>query len=221
MRKPFGALHAIAIALLVLTGWYGLTQYSAMPDPIPVHWDLSGEADGWAPKTYWSVFGSLVIGLVMALGMLIINRVLTRAEALIGDNEREMYDVLLGYVNISIAATFAWLSIAGWTGSPLGPGFIVAVLLGGVPVFIIIGVYYQRVSNERKLFAAAGDPAGDKQYWRGGMFYHNTHDPRLFVPRPPHLGFGSTLNTGHPSARAVIIGFIAFFALMIGVLIAL
>lgn len=221
MRKPFGALHAIALALLAFTAWYGLARYSAMPDPIPVHWGMNGEPDGWAAKTWWSVFEPLVIGLVMALGMLIINRVFTRAEALIGDNEREMYDLLFGYINLSLAVTFAWVALASWAGNPLGAGFIAITLLGGVPVFIIIGVYYQRVSTERAALSTAGDPVADKRFWRWGLVYSNENDPRLLVPRPPHLGFGSTFNMGHPSARAIMIGFAVFMALIIGVVIVL
>ena len=217
MSKPFGALHAIAIAILLFTAWYGLTLYEGMPDPVPVHWDLSGEADRWAPKSVGNVFGPLFIGLVMVISMVVINRFLRRSQTFIGNAEGEMYDALFGYINLSLAVTFAWVAITGWTGTSLGPLFFAMVLLGGVPVFIIIGVYYRRVTAERKQLETAGDPSTDKQFWRAGMVYSNKDDPRLFVPRPPHLGFGSTINMGHPSARAIIVGFVVFIALFIGI----
>lgn len=65
---PLGWLVAqyevIALCVLVL----GL-NYDPIPDPLPVHWGPSGQADSWTDKSAGAVFGMLAISIV-PLGVL-------------------------------------------------------------------------------------------------------------------------------------------------------
>ena len=54
MYKPSRILAYIQIPLFVI--WFALavSVYSALPERIPVHFDLSGTADGFANRSWWS-----------------------------------------------------------------------------------------------------------------------------------------------------------------------
>lgn len=218
MTRLGNALHAIAVAAIVLTAWYGATLYPHMPDTIPIHFNAAGEADGFADKSFGSVFGALATGAGLVVLMLIIN-ILTVRHATFGETERTMYDTLFGYINVSSTAMFAWVSIASWNAQPLGPWFMILVLVGSAPILLIIGLYYHRIMEERKATMPTGDPSQDPQFWRAGMFYKNPHDTRLFVPRPPQWGFGSTINMAHPMARLFIVIVVLLIVLPIALMI--
>ena len=55
MRGAKG-LFLVSFAIVAGSWLIGVNYYSALPDLIPVHFDLSGQADGWAQKSFWSVF---------------------------------------------------------------------------------------------------------------------------------------------------------------------
>lgn len=218
MTRAGNALHAIALAAIILTAWYGVALYPHMPDTIPVHFNAAGEADRLADKSFGSVFGALATGAGMAALMLIIN-ILVARHATFGAAERAMNSALFGYINASMAALFTWVSIVSWNAQPLGPWFIIAALLVGLPVFAIFGVYYNRVNKERATLTTEGDPSTDPRFWRAGMIYRNPADARLFVPRPPQWGLGATLNMAHPMARLFIMLTIVLIAVPIALVI--
>jgi uncharacterized membrane protein len=43
----------------------------------------------------------------------------------------------------------------------------------------------------------------DDRYWYGGVFYNNSDDPAIFVPK--RFGLGWTVNLGNPKGRLFII----------------
>lgn len=52
-----------------------------------------------------------------------------------------------------------------------------------------------------------GDVLDDDRYWKGGIFYYNPNDPRMFVPKRSGLGY--TVNLGNRDAVLFLIGLIA------------
>lgn len=72
-----------------------------------------------------------------------------------------------------------------------------AGLMGSLPVLLIVGLYFNRISAERKALASESEPSLNPDYWvLGGMFYRNPNDPRTMVPKPPHTGVGMTFQPG-------------------------
>lgn len=47
-------------------------------------------------------------------------------------------------------------------------------------------------------------PRPDDAHWFGGVFYVNRADRRIVVPKRYGLGYGRTLNFGHPVAWLVV-----------------
>ncbi|HVW66682.1 MAG TPA: SdpI family protein [Candidatus Peribacteraceae bacterium] len=52
----------VVLGMFALVAWL----YPSLPDVIPVHWGISGEPNGWAPKM-WSAWLLPIIGLLLTL----------------------------------------------------------------------------------------------------------------------------------------------------------
>ena len=211
-------MHLLAIVILLGVIAWGAFLYPDLPDQIPIHWNAAGVADDFRPKSVGWAFGPLFIALGMVVGLLILNRIMGRNDLTV-PSEREAYSLTLGYVNLSMAVIFAWISVMGWYGLDLGPWLIAAALLGSLPVFLIVGLYFNRISAERKAVASASEPTLNPDHWvLGGIFYSNPDDPRTLVPKPPHTGFGMTFNlasTGGKLLLAVLIAVVVGTVLLV------
>lgn len=58
-KLPFNWTWVLAtVATTVVLAGIGLyVYYPSLPDPMPVHWNGSGEADNWTPKSVGSFLG--------------------------------------------------------------------------------------------------------------------------------------------------------------------
>ncbi len=194
MTRAGTIMNALAALILVSTAIWGATIYPHLPETVPTHWNAAGEADAFSRKSVWSVFGPLMIGGVMALGLFATRWFVSRGRDLV-PAERRAYDLCIGYANMSLAALFAWISVMAWFDREPGPLFIVMSLLGSVPVLLIIGLHLPAITRERKAVTGADEPSLNPDHWVwGGIFYSNPNDPRVFVPKPPHMGVGQTTN---------------------------
>jgi len=201
-------MHGLTLLLLVLMAVWGVLLYPTLPDVIPTHWDMGGEADAFSQKSVGAVFGTLFVAAGMALFVLVLHYLVIRLPHQT-PTERRAQDLTFGYLNLSLVLLIAWASLAGWYGFSLGPLFIVFALFAGVPVLIILGLHLPKIMAERKGMLDPGDPSLDSRYWvLGGIFYNNPRDPRAFVPKAPHMGTGSTMNLATPVGRLVVIALV-------------
>lgn len=63
-KLPFNWTWVLAtVATTVVLAGIGLyVYYPSLPDPMPVHWNGSGEADNWTPKSVGSFLSLILIG---------------------------------------------------------------------------------------------------------------------------------------------------------------
>lgn len=206
MSRAAVTMHGLAVLVLLAMGFWGAALYSSLPEFVPTHWNSGGEADAFGQKSIWTTFGPLLIASVWVLTIAAVHYALNRSRLLV-PAERRVYDLSFGYVNLSLAALFAWVSLSGWYGLELGPLFIAFVLLAGMPVLIIIGFHLPAMTRERKAMMDPNEPSMDPAHWvLGGFFYNNPKDPRAFVPKPPHTGTGVTMNLSSTGGRLALIG---------------
>ena len=66
-------LELIPPLLLGFVIAYTAYNYALLPAMMPTHFGLTGMADGWSPKGFWSVYLPLVIGILVWLPMSLIN----------------------------------------------------------------------------------------------------------------------------------------------------
>ena len=66
-------LELIPPFLLAFVLAYTVYNYALLPEMMPTHFGLSGRADDWSHKDFWSVYLSLIIGAVVWFSVLMIN----------------------------------------------------------------------------------------------------------------------------------------------------
>lgn len=222
---PFGWYLAATVLLAIATG-IGVAVYPALPDPLPIHWDLNGVANGFAQKSVWSAFGVVLVGLgvvalLFALSFLVRvarpRRMASDSPALAtrrAEVQQHLLGGLLGQVTLITSALLAGLTVAGWLAPTSALLPIVSVVLFLVLLALAIAAYfvgYRRAMVPRAEASgsaapqhpttSAVDAPDDDHYWKGGLVYVNRRDPALLVPK--RFGVGWTINLGHPAGVAI------------------
>lgn len=202
-----GTIMSLAAVVMVLaTAAWGAYVYPSMPAELPTHWNARGQADAFSTKSFWSVFGALLVGGGVVVGTLLTERFVV-SKTILTPSEGKAYNLMFGFLNLWMAGLFSWVSLAGWNDMSLGPWFIILALIGGTPVLVILGLHLPAIMKERKAMIADDEPSMNPKHWVwGGMFYSNDRDSRVWVPKPPHTGIGMTVNLATPGGRLFMIG---------------
>lgn len=230
-RPAYGWFGA-ALVVLAAAAAIGAALYDSLPATIAVHWNASGQADRFAEKSFWSVFGPILIGagvLVLIIGIALVVRnvpwrrgsgdrpeVAERIAAL----QAHLTQSLLGWIAFVVSAAISSLSVLGrWHAESSAPNAGIAVIVVGllVVIFVVIAAYAVRLTSGTRAIRAsvevsaggAGaardtvDPRDDDRHWKGGLIYVNAGDPAVFVPK--RFGAGVTVNLGHPGGIAITV----------------
>jgi uncharacterized membrane protein len=195
-----GPYLMLACAVLVTRAYW-----SEIPDPMPVHWDLAGNPNGWMPKT-WQLYAGLTAGefvlclmLTFAIvGMLYFSRQIAASGARAREESRFRWigvaallagsylSAALGFLPLSPRATF---SFGGVT-------FLLAVMIVGSIELM------RRGQGGARIAPAAAEPIISDRTpdacWKWGAIYYNPDDPALIVEK--RFGIGWTLNFAHRGA---------------------
>jgi uncharacterized membrane protein len=199
---PFPWLWTLPAVLLIgLALLTGAARYPALPNELPIHFDIHGRADSFVATTPFTALLPVVIQvLVTAVLVAAVGLVLRTPYA-----EHASDDEVKRRVRAAGLAAQAMLVLA--TGVDLAL-FLLAqpVWLGRttLPVGTLIGVGLSLVAGVGAVLAATvigGRPAAD-DHWHGA-FYADRNDRRLFVPK--RFGIGWTVNLGRPAGRALLI----------------
>jgi uncharacterized membrane protein len=158
-----------------------------LPDPVPIHFDALGRANGWAPKAQlpWVVFGAPVFLWVV---LFLIGAVAAKLPTGAGRSQAGAIHPLRGLLGLGLCLLMAGcllVPLQGRTALFAGVlGMFVCLLLGTV---FMVRDAWQTVAQ-----------APRSEDYRYGFFYVNPRDPRLWVPK--RVGVGWTLNYGRPAA---------------------
>jgi uncharacterized membrane protein len=211
-------LHVGPIALLVASALRLRAHWSEIPERFVRHWDIAGNPNGWSTRTFFGVYGSLLIGAAMCIMMIALWYVIlygTRQISASGrsaqseDRFRTTQLIILMSAEYLIGFMFSWVSQL-----PLGSGaflpresfafFMIGMLVyiaGIILVLVFTGQGGSRLGGDVLALQteAGGAPVGDRtpdQCWKLGLIYVNRADPSLFVEK--RFGIGYTINLGHP-----------------------
>ena len=110
----------VSIALIVLAFALVLALWDRLPDPMPTHWNLEGEVDGYMAKPWGALI--MPLSLVLVHGMFLLVQRLSRG-ALAGEAQRR----LLAQIQLSII------------------GFLFVVMLASQLVALGVAVPFNRV----------------------------------------------------------------------------
>lgn len=129
----------VCVALIVLVASLASWLYPILPDPVPTHWNLQGEVDGYMAKP-WGVFaGPLII-----LGVWILLRVLpfVSPKGFRMESFFSVYRILL-LATVSLEMLVVSAALLAAAGYSIGIVGFVSGLLG--ILFIVLGNYLGKV----------------------------------------------------------------------------
>lgn len=225
-RPPFGWVMGAVVILLVVVA-IGVAVYPRISDPTPIHWDVAGQPNNYAPKSVWSVFGAVLIGFGV-VAVLLATSFLVRVSplrAVPSDTPAEstrrtalqnrLMTSLLGQVAVVLAVQIGWLAVAGWVLHGGGWGIttsVIALLALLLAVLVVFVVRYRKAVASWRTAPGEGRPDSpdDDRYWKAGFFYINRNDPSVFVPK--RFGVGWTVNLGSIGGTAIGIILLAIIA---------
>jgi uncharacterized membrane protein len=210
----------VILGLAAFCFWW---RWDAIPGRFPIHWDLHGRPNGWAIKSWRSVFGSVLIGTLVCLFFsLLFNSFMRGARHIHSsgpDAEKEsrflrmMMLWVLG-LEYSMAAMFGFSPI-------LPPQLMTIFVFGGLLIGVAIAVVafrsgqggWRLQGQTRASTPGKQAPAGDRtpdECWKWGLFYYNPADPAVWVEK--RFGIGWTFNFGHPRAWFILGAILLFTA---------
>jgi len=236
--EPKGATLAkltLGICLLasLATVFYSMVSYEAMPDRVPSHFGLSGEADAWSDKSVVSVMLAPTLNLVLCPFLALLALLTARAKRSVrggrGGRSVEAQNAFRGATSRLISGTalitcalMTYLSVQsiriGLGEIPsLGPGilwFMVAMILFTLGGLIWIMTRYGQggaLAEEGSVEAPLTNGIADNSNWVWGVFYVNKDDPSIMVEK--RFGFGYTINFGN---RWAVLLMATFLVLILG-----
>jgi uncharacterized membrane protein len=201
------ALQFGPLAILAVVAIYLGVHWPQIPDEFPVHWGTSGQPNGWSVRTPMGVYGPLLFGAAIVIGISLVAYTFSHAARRLpvpanspapSDFPHRIAVLLLG-VEYFIAAMFSLVGLLPLMGSP---GAVSIVILAAA--VLLSAVFLGRwISHGRDHWPhAAGDGTPDA-CWKLGLLYFNPDDPALFVEK--RIGIGYTINFARGTAWAILV----------------
>jgi hypothetical protein len=212
---PFALLAGAALLLAA--------KWNQIPSRIPIHWGVAGAPDGWAAKSFFSIFGVLLIGfLTCALVAAIAYGVLRGVRRINGSGRARQGEArFVRAILFFLLATEYWVALLiGLLGlaalrpnlqAPLPQLWLILpceTLLIGAIFWIGYkmgqGGWRAALPGENQAPDANAAPIGDRTpdaCWKLGLIYYNPDDPAVLVEK--RFGLGWTLNFGNPRSWVV------------------
>jgi uncharacterized membrane protein len=191
--------------LLGCAAWLMRVHWNELPDPMPVHWDLAGNPNGWMPKTpaiFWTLTASYLV--LCTIGTFAVVAMTHYSRQVAVDGAKAHEERHFRWIGISVLLAGNYLC-ASLTFLPLHPHTTMA--FGGV--FALLAVMtigalelVRRGQGGVRLAPANGEQVvSDRtpdECWKWGIFYYNPDDPALMVEK--RFGIGWTVNFAHRGA---------------------
>ncbi|RNF38718.1 DUF1648 domain-containing protein [Planococcus salinus] len=115
-----------------------IIEWPSIPETVPMHFDASGEADGWGPR--WTIFLLLAVGLALWIGLYFLEKVphVHNYLNLTEQNVRQQYknsQLLLNVLKNEILVFFSYFT---WSSVQIAKGQADSLGTWALPVFLVI-----------------------------------------------------------------------------------
>ncbi|MFL6247608.1 MAG: SdpI family protein [Thermoanaerobaculia bacterium] len=152
-------MRFVSLAMLLIALTLSLVFYRTLPDPMPTHWNISGEVNGWSPKP----FGAFLMPLIMA-GMVALFAALPRISPRgypVDEQSRAYRAIELSIVAFLLGVHVVMLLAS--TGTRIDMTVIVPMLVGAL--FVVLGNYMTKM--RRNFFIGIRTPwtLADEDVW--------------------------------------------------------
>jgi uncharacterized membrane protein len=218
----------IAAGLGAAVVGFAVTQYEAMPERVPVHFDATGSPDAWSDKSWAAVMVlplmTLIMGVFLGLSAYLTahaKRSLRHPDRGVSVQAQERFRLAISrflcamtllVTGMLVLISYGQVQVARGVQSQLTPWVLAFAV--GITAFAIGGAIYLMVrygqGGSRLEAATAGgaltNGLADNRLWRWGVFYVSRDDPSILVEK--RFGFGYTINFGNPWAVMLFVGFL-------------
>ncbi|HLM60892.1 MAG TPA: DUF1648 domain-containing protein [Pyrinomonadaceae bacterium] len=209
LRDFSNLLIEVAIVLLVIAPFVILRfYYPHLPDIVPIHWNAAGEADGWAAKSFSSIFFMPVLTACLQSFLIILKQDIIQARLRVPADNAEM---ILSLKEISLRANVGMIDWCRLTVgillataallvlSPIVPpsvsdGLNILIWVGLILLFSGIAFYlYRIILVNREIKTLAGQVTfqtdDEMRGWVDGLIYYNPQDTAFMVEKPGGVGY--------------------------------
>ena len=227
LKKVFSYLYAMLALVVLGITVYTCISYKNLPQKIPTHWNLAGEADAWAQKSFFKVFfpNILHILLFVLLVYFSINifsmRIKLDPKNIENSKKRAIQflkgiSISLYILTSSIVFLLGTIALAMLKQTNISPYIM---LLDMVILFfslILLFYYYYKYGNNT--FTKEKEKEGysvedEDKYWIAGFIYNNPDDPLVIVEK--RYGLGWTINVGHTKGKLIMLFLLIFIVITI------
>jgi uncharacterized membrane protein len=205
---PYVMLAAVAIFLRA--------NWERLPRRFPVHWGIDGTADRWAERTWSSVDGPLLAGLLVVALLHVLGALIVTASPRARMAETAEWTARFRRANLRMIVALGWTLAALFGVLALNPYLSRGDALV-VPIWLVLAVVLAvtagfiwpiiRISQE----SGSGSDGTPDECWKFGQIYYNPNDPALMVEK--RFGIGYTINFGN-RASWLLIGLLVLIALV-------
>lgn len=131
----FDWLGILSFAAIMI---YLLIQWSSIPSTVPIHFNVSGEADGWGPK--WMLFLLPFVGIILWVGMYFLEKQpqIHNYLNLREDNIRAQYKNSQFLVNVMKNEVLIFFAYFTWTSIHIASGQEDSLGVWTMPVFLTV-----------------------------------------------------------------------------------
>ncbi|MEK0317221.1 DUF1648 domain-containing protein [Cohnella sp. 56] len=205
-------LDLAIVAACAISAWL---HWDVIPDPVPTHFGLNGEADAYSSKGFGAVFTLNIVQLVLIGVLLMVNMTIRQARQQINPARpeasreqqlrfRRANSIFVHALSLFVVVFLGLgqsITLYGWPIKHLNVGYLSLVALPIVAVFGFVWYVTRQGLDE----SAGGSRIQSDEVWRGGgLFYYNKADPALMVEK--RYGVGWTINFAHPLGIAILAG---------------
>ena len=210
-------LLATVATTVVLVGIGLYVYYPSLPDPMPVHWNGSGEADNWSPKSVGSFLSLILIGPgILVLTMVGVQALLTMQSGVItqrggaksaneAHRQWETYKATsmhMGWYMFVLNALILVMILNGFRPNPLPGGFIIGIIgiiAATIALLVLIGKTTTSLAKKYPM------PDSDGKTW--GIFYNDPDDNRILVDTGMCMNY--TFNIAHTWGKILAVSLFA------------
>lgn len=210
--------NVLYVPVILATAVIAVVVYPSLPDMVPMHAGFDGTVDSWTPKSLGVVAFPIVVQVFLAACMIFAHWSILRSKKWsepgapatsayaygLFARANTAFLLVIGLVLAAGVGILFELSSVGVLELAQAGFILVALAIVAIVGAIALGVVYGQ-SGSRVFQRMEGSDvllADDDAHWKFGVFYWNSDDASICVPK--RFGIGWTINFARPAAWAII-----------------
>ncbi|WP_026565272.1 DUF1648 domain-containing protein [Bacillus sp. UNC41MFS5] len=212
-------VYLLPIVITVGVLGYTIHQYDLLPEQIPTHWGINGEADDFTEKTPMSAILMPLTFLIMQFMFLAIHNgtkksgiklsaTNTSASRMRQLTLRKNSSWFMFIISFLLTIMFSFFQL-----KTIHPDLFAGISMAAVPIIFLVITFAGTIAFAVKV--GRSDKLGmdeaeegitdfdEDAHWKGGLIYFNRKDPSIFVEK--RFGISWTLNFGNPIGYLIVL----------------